>query len=356
MLDNSKPYLIGETAFHHEGNVDFLMELIDAGINTGVDALKFHLLFDVFDYMIAEHTAIDVIKKIAIPQDKWLPVLSYVSTKGIDIVLLCNDLESLSWVNKYQHDFNIVAIEIHATGLNDLFLLKEAAKFDKTVILGVGGSTFDEIKYAIDFLHQNHKTDIFLMHGFQNYPTRYEDINLKRMAFLQGAFGLPVGYADHTDPQDDNANIVSVLPQSNGFNVLEKHFTHVYGEKRIDAQAAVSLENLKKTKELMAVVYSTLGKDNFAFSVAEKKYGDTGPMKKAIVARKRIEKGEILSMDNLAFKRTNHSSKIKQYDLEKLIGSTVKTSIEKDDLIDYSSVEYIYKVLDFNQFFVNDEK
>lgn len=356
MLDNNKPYLIGETAFHHEGNVDFLMALIDAGIDTGVSALKFHLLFDVSDYMIAAHAAIDVIKKIAIPEEHWGAVLSYVSAKGIDIVLLCNDLESLLWVNKHQNDYNIVAIEIHATGLNDLFLLKEAVRFDKTVILGVGGSTFDEIKYAIDFLHQNNKTDIFLMHGFQNYPTRYEDINLKRMAFLQGAFGLPVGYADHTDPQDDKANIISVLPQTNGFNVLEKHFTHVYGEKRIDAQAAVSLENLKKIKNLMDVVYSTLGKDNFAFSSAEKKYGDTGPMKKAIVARERIEKGDVLTMDNLAFKRTNQSAKIKQFDLEKLIGSTVKTSIEKDDLIDYSLVEYTYKVLDFNQFFVNDKK
>jgi N,N'-diacetyllegionaminate synthase len=356
MLRTDKPYLIGETAFHHEGNVDFLMELVNSGIETGVDALKFHLLFDVFDYMIEEHAAIDVIKKIAIPQEKWASVLSYVSSKGVDIVLLCNDLESLVWVNKHQKDFNIVGIELHATGLNDLFLLREAINFNGTVILGVGGSTFDEIKYAVDFLNENNKTDIFLMHGFQNYPTRYEDINLKRMTFLKDAFELPIGYADHTDPQDEQANLISVLPQASGFNVLEKHFTHVYGEKRIDAQAAVSLDNLKKTKQLMDIVASTLGKNNFVFSAAEKKYGDTGPMKKAIVARRKIEKGEILSMDNLAFKRTNHSSKIKQSDLEKVIGSTVKTTLEKDELIDYSSVEYNYKVLDFNQFFVKEEK
>ncbi|MBC7915275.1 MAG: N-acetylneuraminate synthase family protein [Pyrinomonadaceae bacterium] len=356
MLHNSKPYLIGETAFHHEGDTDFLRELINVGIDVGVDALKFHLLFDVFDYMVEEHSAIDVIKKITIPQDKWQSILSLVSSKGIDIILLCNDLSSLQWVNKNQSEFNLVAIEIHATGLNDLFLLREAANFHKTVILGVGGSTFDEIKYAVDFLIENDKKDIFLMHGFQNYPTMYEDINLKRMSFLKDAFGLPIGYADHTDPEDEHVNVISVLPQVSGFNVLEKHFTHKYGEKRIDAQAAVSLENLKKTKQLMNIVASTLGKDNFSFSAAEKKYGDTGPMKKAIVARKPIKKGSVLDMDNLAFKRTNHSSKIQQSDLEKVLGAKTSKDLAKDELIDYSSIEYNYKTLDFKQFFVNDNK
>ncbi len=356
MIGNNTPYLIGETAFHHEGDTDFLVKLIDTALEVKVDAIKFHLLFDVSDYMIAAHAAIDVIKKIAIPQDKWVTVLDYVATKGVDIVLLCNDVVSMHWVNANQDKYNVAAIEIHATGLNDLFLLKEAVHFNKTVILGVGGSSFDDIKYAVDFLKGNGKTDIFLMHGFQNYPTKYEDINLKRMAFLNQAFNLPIGYADHTDPNDENANFISVLPQAYGFNVLEKHFTHVFGEKRIDAQAAVKAEDMLKVKGLMNVVAASIGKDNFSFSQAEKNYGDTGPMKKALVARRDITKGEVLDMTNLAFKRTNQSSKLQQSDLGKILGSQANADVAMDDLIDYSVIEYSYKSLDFSQFFIAKEQ
>lgn len=353
MLNKQMPYLIGETAFHHEGDADFLLELIDEGIDAGADALKFHLLFDVLDYMISDHAAIDVIKKIAIPENKWDAILSHVSSRKVDIILLCNDISSLQWVNLNQDKFNIVAVEIHATGLNDVFLLKEAVNFKKTIILGVGGSTFDEIKYAIDFLVDNNKNDIFLMHGFQNYPTMYEDINLKRMKFLQDAFDLNIGYADHTDPEDKNANLISVLPQAMGFHVLEKHFTHKYGEKRIDAQAAVSISDFKEVKNLMNTVMLTIGKNNFIFSPAEKKYGNTGPMKKAIVARRKIKAGSILKLEDIAFKRTNNSASIQQNELGKLIGNKVNKDIEEDQLIDISVVDYNFNLNDFSQFFIN---
>ncbi|SEG42876.1 N,N'-diacetyllegionaminate synthase [Halpernia humi] len=354
MLPQIKPYFIAETAFHHEGDKNFLLKLIDDFCNLDINAIKFHLLFDLEDYIIENHPAVDVLKNISIKKEDWKEIFNLVNSKNRDLVLLTNDLESLKWVNSVQNEYNVEAIELHSTGLNDIFLLKECLNFEKTIILGVGGSTIDEIFYAVDFLKKNGKNDILLMHGFQNYPTNYEDINFKRMQFLREAFSLPIGYADHTDPTDKKNRLISVLPQAMGFNILEKHVTNVLGEKRIDAQAAVSIEQMAEIIEDANTVFKTIGKESVVFSEAEKNYGNTGPMKKAIVARENIKKGQKITLSNVAFKRTETSSSLLQKDIVKILGAEASKDIAKDEIISFNNVEYLFQKENFDQFFVSE--
>ena len=58
----NKPYIIGETAFHHEGDVQFAKELIKEAIKLGIEAIKFHMTLDLDDYMAYNHEAIDIIR------------------------------------------------------------------------------------------------------------------------------------------------------------------------------------------------------------------------------------------------------------------------------------------------------
>ena len=347
MLPTNKPYIIGETAFHHEGDIDFLKALIQEAQALKLDAVKFHFTIDLDDYMAADHEAIDILRPWCLSEDDWSEVLK--SASNIDLIALCNDVKSVEFA--IQSPFNIIAIEIHATGLNDVFLLEKAAQFEHTVILGTGGSTMDEIEYAINFLNERGKEDIFLMHGFQNYPTDFKDIKLNRMNQLQHLFNLPVGYADHTDPDDANNEYISCLGIANGHNVLEKHFTHQFGEKRIDAQAAVSIDQMKKIKKIAQITFDTIGKNNsLKLTPAEQKYGNTGPMKKAIVARKEIKAGETITLENIAFKRTNDSSSIKQIELNKVLNNKANRTINKDEIIDLSNVDYAFVLPDVSQF------
>lgn len=348
MLPTNKPYLIGETAFHHEGDVAFLKELIDEASKVGVDAMKFHLTIDLDDYMVANHEALEILRPWCLNADQWSEILPYVLDKNMDLILLCNDVKSLQWVNK--SDLKVAAIELHATGLNDYFLLEEAVSFAHTVILGSGGSTIDEIQYAIEFLKAKGKDDIFLMHGFQNYPTDFKDINLSKMNLLSDLFKVPIGYADHTDPNDEDNAAISVLAAGMGFNVLEKHFTHKFGVKRIDSQAAVSLEQMVSIRRLIDKACLTFGSGKITMSESELKYGNTGPMKKAIVARKAIAEGEVIKLEHIAFKRTNESTQLQQLELPKLLGMKAQKNIKKDEPIDFSKVEFIFQVSDISQF------
>lgn len=351
MISN-KPYYIAETAFHHEGNLEFLNTLVNDICNLDIQAVKFHLLSDLNDYIIESHPANSVLKDLLFTFEDWREIFDLVKARGKDIVLLCNDLLSLKFANEIQGRYPISAVELHSTGLNDYYLLKEVTNFNKTIILGVGGSTFDEIQYAIDFLSKNGKSDILLMHGFQNYPTSYEDINFKRIDFLKEAFHLPIGYADHTDPLDEKNEIISILPIMNGVNVFEKHITNVFGEKRIDSQAAITLDQMNQIIDLGNSIYKTFGKSSMDYSLAELNYGNTGPMKKAMVARKNIKAGEVIKEEHIAFKRTESSSPLLQKDFNKIVGLVASTDILADEILSFSNLQYEFQKASFDQFFI----
>ncbi len=352
MLPNNKPYLIGETAFHHEGDKAFLKTLIDHGADAKVDAIKFHLLLNLDDYFVKNHEAYKALSEWLLSPEAWTEVIDYNESKGLDSLVLCNDPKAVDFVLNYKGN-SIKGIELHATGLNDYLLLQKAAKFKGTVILGVGGSTIDEVSFAIDMLNELGQHDIFLMYGFQNYPTRYEDINLKKMIKLKELFDLPVGYADHTDPLNEHNETISTLGVTMGINVCEKHFTHAFGEKRIDSQAAVSLEQLKKVRELMDIITTSVGTGSLKMSDGELSYGNTGPMKKAIVAEVNIKEGDIISIDKIGFKRTNESTYMLQSFMPKLIGLKASKDINADEFIDFSNVSYEFKKADSSQFNAN---
>ncbi|QCK15923.1 N-acetylneuraminate synthase family protein [Mangrovivirga cuniculi] len=350
-----KPYLIGETAFHHQGDVNYLFKLIDEGIKAGVDTLKFHLLFDLDDYFIKDHEAYEVLDNMIIPENDWNEIHSYCLKKGINPIYLCNDVKAIRWVNKKDKN-SVLGIEIHATGINDIFLLEEASKFTSSVFLGTGGSTFDEIEFAISYLKNKGKQNIILMHGFQSYPTNYKDAILSKLSVLRDLYKLPVGYADHTDPKDEYNSFISTMGVASGFNILEKHFTLDTSKKRIDSQAAVSLDQLKQIRNLMNVAYEAFSFDRrLDMSDSEKAYGDVGPMKKALVVAKDLEEGHEIQITDLAYKRTNNSVPVKQNEIFSFLGEVTNQKIDKDTPINYNLVDYKFKKPDVSQFFVKEK-
>ncbi|UCB56988.1 MAG: N-acetylneuraminate synthase family protein [Candidatus Omnitrophota bacterium] len=338
MLDTTKPYIIGETAYIHEGDFCFLSRIVDEIAEVGLNAAKFHLLLNPESYMSRKHPLMENIKKWVFSRKQWSDIFNRSKEKGLDIIALCDDVESIEYIIAERDD--VFAIEIHATGLNDYFLLDAASKFDGFILLGISGSTIEEIQYVVDFLKERNVKKIVLMYGFQSYPTDHKDINLSKMLKLKDIFKLPIGYADHTAFGSPYNEIISVMPAAMGFHILEKHYTPIHGEKRIDYEAAVGKESMKKIIELMRINLEAYGTKKLDMPNTELQYGTTGPMKKAIVARKDIQEGEKLSLDNLWFKRTKERSSVKQNQFPKLIGLKAKKDLEKDEIIDLDKIEH----------------
>lgn len=332
-----EPYIIGETAYNHEGDINYLYRTIDEIAELKLNAIKLHLLLNLDSYMHASHPEYTQFTGWVYSQEEWDGIIDYSKRKGLDIVALCDDVESVEYIVGENKPVN--AIELHATGLNDYFLLEAAVKFKRLVILGIGGSPLDDIQYAVSFLKQRGKTNILLMYGFQSYPTSYSDINLSKMIKIRDLFDLPMGYTDHTAFDDPNNEVVSIMGAVMGFNVLEKHFTPDYGKERIDYHSAVGKEQMLRIKELMKLALAAHGDGSLGMSQSELNYGNIGLMKKAIVSREDIRKGEKLSLDNLWFKRLYKTSYIRQNQLFQLVGLEAVRDIKAGEIIDFTKVK-----------------
>ncbi|GAG78345.1 unnamed protein product [marine sediment metagenome] len=230
--------------------------------------------------------------------------------------------------------FNPTHVEIHSVCLNDINLLdalKQCLSGETKVVLGVGGSSLYEIENAINILqHPN----IVLMFGFQNYPTRYEDINFSKMRRIMKLFSeFEFGYADHTAWDEPNNILITLLGAAIGMDYVEKHVTIAYGEERIDWSAAVSIDMFNEIKEKMELLELCNSDGLLRLNKGEQDYSTYGPMKKAAILTKDLKAGQKLERDMLAFKRTGQISDMSQVETLQSIGKKISKDIKRGQVL-----------------------
>ncbi len=297
------PYLIAETAYNHEGDFGYLVRMVES-VPDDVDAVKFHLLLNPDHYMRVDHPLYGSVKRWVFNVKKWKTIFSIVRNKNKDIIVLCDDPDSLEFVLSDCPE--VKAVEIHSSGLSDYHLLRLGSMFGGILILGIGGSSEREIRKALEILEEfGKRKDILLMYGFQSYPTRYEDIGFYRMLYLKERLKRPMGYADHSPWNDDYGLIVSALPCGFGIPIIEKHFTLDKGKERIDWQSAVSPEDLSEIKKTMKIFWRCYAQGRIGMNESEVRYGRWGPNKKVPCYRRMMNPGEMVDKEDIVFLRVS---------------------------------------------------
>lgn len=336
-IQGERMKLIAETAWHHQGDFDFMEQLISAiNSQTKADIIKLHFLLDLEEYISSDHVLFDNYRKWSFSRDQWHEIIKQSRLSDKELMLLFNDTKAVEFGMQY----NPTYVEIHSVCLNDINLLdalKQHLTRETKVVLGVGGTSLYEIENAVNILqHQN----IVLMFGFQNYPTKYEDINFAKMRRIMKLFPeFEFGYADHTAWDEPNNILITLLGAAIGMDYVEKHVTIAYGEERIDWSAAVSIDMLNEIKEEMDLIEACNGDGLLRLNKGEKEYSIYGPMKKAAMLTKDLKTGQRLSRDMIAFKRTGQISDMSQIDAIETIGKEVVCDLRKNQVLLSSHIE-----------------
>ena len=172
------------------------------------------------------------------------------------------------------------------------------------------------------------------MFGFQNYPTKYEDVSLFKIRKMQGLFKSVIfGYADHTAWDEENNELITLLVASNGMSFIEKHVTTEYGKERCDFSAAITIDQLNKLHSKTLLLEQLYGDGSFELNEAEKKYSLYGPMKMAALAKYDLKKGDILAINDLHFCRTSQITDISQIEIKQIIGNKLVKNIKAEQVI-----------------------
>ncbi len=328
MIGDQAPMLIiAEIACAHEGRFEDLLKLIDLAGQTGADAVKLQVV-DAAAHMTRHHQLYDLLLKLVLTPAQWREAADYVR-KRTSLLLLADiyDEASVSTVLSLDPDM----VKIHSADLSNVPLVKQVAGLNKPTLIGVGASTQEEIGQALHVFQQHYKGEfVGLMHGYQGFPTRLEELNILQIPGFRQAFDMPVGFLDHTEGDTDESLYISLAARAAGAFAVEKHIVLDRAKKGIDHESALSLDHFRTFVRWVRQTEKALGSAApLPLTVSEKKYRDM--MKKNIVAARDIKEGEILDAGMIAFKRSSPGISADQ--LPQVLGRKLKRSVHKDDNI-----------------------
>ena len=172
-----------------------------------------------------------------------------------------------------------------------------------------------------------------LLHGFQTFPTPVEEIRFRELMAWKDRYRVPVGFLDHTDGGSAFALVAPALAAAHGANLVEKHFTLDRSEKGYDYQSSLSPEDFYRMVELLRQAERASGEGAAGESEEARRYHRT--MGRNIVAGQLIKRGEVLTAEMLAFKRTDvrHPAGFAPREAHRVIGRRAARAVQADETI-----------------------
>lgn len=329
-IGNGKCYIIAEIASAHCGNIDKLKSIIQSSVNAGVNAVKFQI-FTVDHFVSTFHPNYPNNKKNEFSKATWEEIFKFTQQFKIDIWADVFDEASADLAEKYVQGF-----KLHSTDITNQFMIEHVAKKGKPIIVAAGGATLEELKKAVQKIEECGNKQIILTHGFQAYPTDISKVNLKRLMLLQQEFPhYIIGYHDHTDAELPLAITMPVAAFAYGAAVIEKHVTDDRSLKGFDYESSVNPDELKEMVDQLRSFESSIGNDSFVMSEEEKKYRTY--TKRYIVPARDLQPGEMITLQDLAFKRSTPGLGAQEY--EKIVGQKAIRTIPVNETILPKDVE-----------------
>jgi N-acetylneuraminate synthase/N,N'-diacetyllegionaminate synthase len=314
-------FVIAEAGSNHEHDKKNAFELIEVAAGAGADAVKFQLF--TADKLYSKTIGNEIYEKtsnLELPLE-WVPELIDVC-KSNNIMFLGTpfDYDSVDVLNRE----NVAAFKWASGEIDNIDLLKHAARSSKPILISTGMCDLSTIESAIEAVREQNNNQIVLLHCISLYPTHYEDANLRMMDNLSDSFHFPVGFSDHT-----LGSTISIAAVARGAKVLEKHFTLDKNLKSPDHPFSLRPNELKDLITKIREVTESLGISEKRMIEKERPISEIA--RRSFVAKQFISKGSILTAEMLSLKRPGKgiSPKYSAY----ILGRTLNKDIEKDQII-----------------------
>lgn len=325
--------IIAEAGVNHNGDINIAKELVREAKRCGADIVKFQTFIP--EKLASRHAVMaDYQKKnlgfdepqdvmlgrLTLKQEEYVLLADYCREIGMQFLSTPFETESMRFLNGLQDIWKIPSGEI-----TNYPYLVEIAKTGKDIILSTGMSTLQEVEDALTVLRGNGAGKITLLHCTTNYPTPYEDVNLKAMQTMQDAFGLEVGYSDHTQGIE-----VPIAAAALGAVVIEKHFTLDRTMEGPDHKASLEPDELEAMVRAIRNIEKAMG--NGVKIPSESERPNIAVARKSIIAAAGIRAGDILTEENLTTKRPGTG--ISPMRWNEVLGTRAVRDFEEDELIE----------------------
>lgn len=331
-----KTIIIAEAGVNHNGDLTLAKRLIVSAAAAGADLVKFQTFITTncisrhapkAEYQNAStdptESQFEMVQKLELSQTDHDVLIAECRQQGIGFFSTGFDIESVDLlVSLGQDHFKIPSGEI-----NNLPYLRHIGKIGKAVILSTGMATLGEIEAAIDVLEQagTPRAKITVLHCTTEYPTPMSEVNLRAMQSIHAAFGVAVGYSDHTQGME-----VAIAAVAMGASVIEKHFTLDRKLPGPDHQASLEPAELSAMVAAIRNIELALGDGIKRLTASEARNKPVA--RKSLVASRVIKAGEIFTAENLTTKRPGTGISPMRWD--EFFGKKALRDFAADELID----------------------
>ena len=331
--------IIAEAGVNHNGSIEIARQLVDKAVEAGVDIIKFQTFKS--EKLVSrsarqaeyqkknigkksDDSQLSMLKKLELSEQDHKELMTYCKQKGIKFFSTAFDMDSI----EYLHSLNLGLWKIPSGEVTNYPFLKQIASYNEKTILSTGMCEMEDVRAAVEALYKNglSKENLILLHCNTEYPTPFEDVNLRAMLALEDEFKVQVGYSDHTKGIE-----VPIAAVALGASVIEKHFTLDRNMEGPDHKASLEPDELKAMVSAIRNIEKAVGGDGTKH-VSESERKNITIARKSIVAAYDIKVGETFTEQNLTVKRPGNG--ISPMRWEEVIGAKAIRNFAEDELIE----------------------
>jgi pseudaminic acid synthase len=324
-------YIIAEAGSNHDRNLDQAKRLIDVAAAAGADAVKFQTFAS--DRIVAETTTrakylddllppdktmADLFRELELPREWHADLFRHATDAGIDFLSTPFDFEAIDLLD----DLGVKAFKVASYELWHLPLIREVASRGKPIICSTGLADLADVQDAVDTVAETGNDQLILLHCVVNYPPPFADLNLRAIETLRQAFGVPVGYSDHS-----SGITAPIVATALGAAVIEKHFTLSRDLPGPDHGFAIEPDELTAMVRAIRDAQAALGTGIKRMAPAEEDLYVTA--RRSLFAAQDIAAGAVLTDDDIAILRPGTGIEVRDH--PKVVGRTARRAINRHE-------------------------
>ena len=294
-------YIIAEIGVNHNGKLSLAKKLIDASIESGVNAVKFQKrdlksLYrkeslenpnsesQGFEILLAE------LQEVELTKNDYMEIIDYCKKKKITFLCTPWDMPSVDFLE----ELDIVAYKISSGDMTNFPLIKYVSKTRKPMIISTGMSKIEEIEKMVSFVKEQN-IPFVILHANSTYPSPIESLDLNLIPEFRKKFDLLVGFSGH-----EIGIIGSITAANMGAVIIERHITLDKTMKGLDHSSSLEPNEFKEMVSLIKLSEKAKGKSVKKMTRAEVLQREV--VSKSIVCVLDICKDEIFSDKNIEAK------------------------------------------------------
>ncbi|MCG3771117.1 MAG: N,N'-diacetyllegionaminic acid synthase [Nitrosomonadaceae bacterium] len=358
---NMRTFLIAEAGVNHNGDLSLAKKLIDAAADVGADAVKFQTFRA--EQVVSRHapkaeyqaritgqfeSQLEMLRKLELSEADHGEMMAHAKARGIMFLSTPFDVPSLDLLTK---QFGLQIIKIPSGEITNAPFLLAIARAAKRVIVSTGMSTLAEVEAALSVLafgftsaatvtprredfeqafasdagQQALRERVTVLHCTTEYPAPFSEVNLRAMDTLATAFGLPVGYSDHT-----LGIHIALAAVARGARVIEKHITLDRNLPGPDHKASLEPDELRELVCQIREIEQALG-DGIKRPAASE-WKNRNVARRSLVAARAIQAGEVFAAESLTCKRPGAG--VSPFEYWEILGQAASRSYNVDEALD----------------------